>query len=50
MGVFGVVVAGLVAILGLILIVHDKVRESRRLDDITLSGSDERQNENSEEP
>ncbi len=50
MGVFGVVVAGLVAILGLILIVHDKVRESRRLDDITLSSSEERQNENSEEP
>lgn len=43
MGVFAVVVVGIIVIVGLIEIVHEKIRESRRLDDVSLDGRGESQ-------
>lgn len=39
MGVYALAAAGVVVIVGLVLIVRDKIRESRQLDNITPNGS-----------
>lgn len=49
MGAFAVVVVGVIAIIGLIQIVHDRIRESRRLDDITLEGPAEIESDHTED-
>jgi hypothetical protein len=49
MGAFAVIVVGIIAIIGLIQIVHDRIRESRRLDDITLEGPAETESDHAED-
>jgi hypothetical protein len=41
MGALAIVVVGILVIVGLIEIVHERIRESRRLDDISLEGKGE---------
>ncbi len=41
MGALAIVVVGILIIVGLIEIVHERIRESRRLDELTLAGREE---------
>ncbi len=49
MEALAVVIVGIVAILGLIQIVHDRIRESRQLDDLAGDGTEEAEIEPAED-
>jgi hypothetical protein len=49
MGALAVVMVGIVVIVGLIQIVHDRIRESRRLDDLTVGGTAETESKHAED-